>query len=214
MKALVDACRRGDAEQFFELVYPYDGHPNFWPGALRAINRHIPEVTPAIQDAFQQAWMQTKMLCLLVDSNRELCRALRVLMPAYQGEALRLFRGAGALERKRAAYGVSWTASLSAAEEFAQSYRVMPTGSVVLETVAPREAIIAAIEYPAPMTEAEKLELELPPNAKISEYHEECEYLVDRSLLGPVHVLRRYSSTMPTELEGAQSAPYSTFQPE
>jgi hypothetical protein len=87
-------------------------------------------------------------------------------MPAYKGEALRLFRGAGAGERRRAAYGVSWTSNLSAAEDFAESYRVWPRGSVVLETVAPPEAIISAVEYPPPMTEAEKAELGLPPSEK------------------------------------------------
>jgi hypothetical protein len=191
-KALVEACRRGDAERFYHLAYPYDEHPNFWPRAVRAIARDISEVTSEIQDAFVQVWVQTKMLGLRVDNNRMLCRALRVLMPAYKGEALRLFRGAGAGERRRGAYGVSWTSSLSAAEQFAESYRVWPGGSVLLETVAPAGAIISAVEYPPPITEAEKAELGLPPNTSVIEWHEESEYLVDRHLLGPVRVLRRY----------------------
>jgi hypothetical protein len=48
------------------------------------------------------------------------------------------------------------------------------------------------LPYPPPTTEAEKAEL--PPNVKIVEYHEESEYLVERRPLGPVKVLRRYSS--------------------
>jgi hypothetical protein len=123
-RALVEACRRGDAEQFYQLAYPYDHHPNFWPRALRAIVRDMPEVTPDIQDAFLQVWVQTKMLGLRVDNNRMQCRALRVLLPGYEGEALRLFRGAGAGERRRAAYGISWTSNLLAAEQFAERYRV------------------------------------------------------------------------------------------
>ena len=115
LKALVEACRRGDAEGFYELAYPYDEYPNFWPRALRAIVRDISEVTPDIQDAFLQVWVQTKMLGLRVDNNRMLCRALRVLMPGFKGEAVRPFRGASAGERRRAAYGVSWTSSLSTA---------------------------------------------------------------------------------------------------
>jgi hypothetical protein len=190
VKALLDALRRGDAERFYHLAYPYDEHPDFWPRAVRAIDRKISEVTPEIQDAFLQVWVQTKMLAGRVDNNRMLCRVLRVLMPAYKGEALRLFRGASVGERRRAAYGVSWTSNLSAAEDFAESYRVWPGGSVVLETVASPEAIISAVEYPAPMTEAEKVEL--PPNVKVVEYHEEREYLVERRLLGPVKVLLRY----------------------
>jgi hypothetical protein len=115
-------------------------------------------------------------------------------MPGYKGEALRLFRGASALERRRRVYGISWTSSLSMAEDFAEGYRVWSTGRVVLETVAPPEAIIAAEEYPPPMAEVEKAELGLPPNTKIVEWHEESEFLVDRRLLGPVHVLRRHAS--------------------
>jgi hypothetical protein len=35
----------------------------------------------------------------------------RVLMPKYKGDALRLFRGASALQRRRRVYGISWTSS-------------------------------------------------------------------------------------------------------
>jgi hypothetical protein len=44
--------------------------------------------------------------------------------------------------------------------------------------------------HPA-MTEAEKVGLGLPLNARVVEYHEEREYLVERRLLGSVKVLRR-----------------------
>ena len=91
---------------------------------------------------------------------------------------------------RRRTYGISWTSSLPAAEKFAGDYRAWPGGSVVLETVAPPEAIICAITYPTPLTEAEKAEL--PPDVEIDAYHEECEHLVDRRLLGPIKVLRRY----------------------
>jgi hypothetical protein len=193
LNALLDALKCGDAERFYELAYPYDNYPDFWPSAFRAIDRDISEVTPEIQYAFQSVWIQTKMLASRIENNRMLCRVLRVLMRQYKGdEELRLFRGAGAGELRRRAYGISWTENLSAAEEFAEGYRVHPGGSVVLETVAPPAAIIAAVEYPSPMTEAEKAEL--PPNVKVVEYHEEREYLVERRLLRPrsVKVLRRY----------------------
>jgi hypothetical protein len=146
---------RGDAERVYDLAYPYDKYPDFWPRARRAIDRIISEVTPDIQDAFLKVWVQTKMPASRVDNNRTLYRVLRVLMPGYKGGALRLFRGASAGERRRAVYSVSWTSNLSAAEDFAESYRVFPGGSVVLETVAQSEAIILAVEYPSPMTEAE-----------------------------------------------------------
>jgi hypothetical protein len=79
-------------------------------------------------------------------------------MPGYKGGALRLFRGASAGERRRAVYGVSWTSNLSAAEDFAESYRVFPGGSVVLETVAQSEAIISAVEYPSPVGQTSEIQ--------------------------------------------------------
>jgi hypothetical protein len=189
--ALVRACRQGDAERFYHLAYPYDNHPaDFWSPAFRMIARSVVEVSPEIQQAFQQVWIETKMLGLRCDSNLMLCRALRVLMPAYKGPEMKLYRGASALERRRRAYGASWTSSLSAAEKFAQDYRVWPGGSVVLETVAAPEAIISAVEYPPPLTEAEKADF--PPNVTVTEFHEEVEYLVDRRLLGRVEVRVKY----------------------
>ena len=69
-------------------------------------------------------------------------------MPSYEGEVLRLFRGADALSddgRPTASRGrraCQWPRSLR---------RAIAAGrAVVLETVAPSEAIIAAVEYPSP----------------------------------------------------------------
>jgi hypothetical protein len=192
-KAVVDACKSGDAERFYDLAYPYDEYPDFWPLAVRAIARSISEVTPEIQEKFREVWIETKMLTSGVDNQPALCKALRILIPKYTGESLRLYRGASARERRRAAYGISWTSNLTAAREFAESYRAWPGGSVILETVAPPEAIIGMMEYPPPLTEADKAELGLSPDTRVTEYHEECEYLVDRRLLGPIKVWRRYA---------------------
>ena len=71
-----------------------------------------------------------------------------------------------------------------AAQGFAGDYRVWSTGSVILETVAPPAAIISAMEYPPPVTEAERAEWDLPTTTKIIEWHDECEYLVGSSPAG------------------------------
>ena len=47
-KAVVDACKSGDAKRFYDLAYPYDEYPDFWPMALRAIARDISDATPEI----------------------------------------------------------------------------------------------------------------------------------------------------------------------
>ena len=71
----------------------------------------------------------------------------------------------------------------------------MDGGSVLLETLAPPEAIISAIVYPEPFTEAEIAEHEARyPDEVIEEpsgYGAECEYVLDRRLLGAVQVVRR-----------------------
>jgi hypothetical protein len=36
----------------------------------------------------------------------------------------------------------------------------------------------------------------LTPETKVIEYHEECEYLVDRRLLGSIKVWRRYTEAV------------------
>jgi hypothetical protein len=136
------------------------------------IARSVSKVTPEIQAAFQQIWIETNGLNKSCDDHRTLCEALRILTPKYKGSELPLYRGASGLERRRRRYGISWTSNLSAAEEFAEGYRVWPGGSVVLETIATPAAIISAIEYPPPMTEAEKVKAGLPPDAKVTEWHE------------------------------------------
>jgi hypothetical protein len=64
----------------------------------------------------------------------------------------------------------------------------MDGGSVLLETVAPPEAIISAViaELSARYL---GVEMEEP-----SEYHEESEYVVDRRLLHGVNVIRRFDA--------------------
>jgi len=185
VKAVVEACKAGDAERFYDLAYPHDNLPHgFWTSAFRMIARDISEVTPEIQTAFQRVWTEHKNLNLGCDDHRAMCQALRILTPKYQGPELRLYRGASALECRRRLYGISWTSSLSAAEVFAEDYRVCDGGSVVLETVAPPAAIISAVKYPPPSTEAEKATM--PPDTIIKERHEECEYLIDRRMLSTV----------------------------
>ena len=192
-RAVVDACARGDAERFYELTDPFDDHPDFWPLAIRFIAGHISEVSPEIQQAFRQIWIETKMVGLRIHDHGALCHALRILTPRYHGPALRLFRGASARERQRRAYGISWTSSLKAAQRFAETSGNWSAGSVLLETTAPAEAIISVMEYPPPLTEAEKAEFGLPQTSEGVEWHDECEYLVDRHLLGPVKLHARFA---------------------
>jgi hypothetical protein len=109
-----------------------------------------------------------------------LVKALRVLLPAYTGPRLTLYRGDSAWNRRRRSYGLSWTASQAVAEAFADGplWRSCQGGSVLLQADVPPEAIICG------------------PSLLANRYGEE-EYLVDRRHLRSVAVLRRYTEPRP-----------------
>jgi hypothetical protein len=110
-----------------------------------------------------------------VNDDLVMIRALRVLLPRYDGTAQRLYRGETAYNRKRRTYGLSWSSKLDVADHYGKSgvYRSSVGGSVVLEVQANPDAIICA------------------PLHHDNRYGED-EYLVDRRKLAGVKVLRRY----------------------
>ena len=142
--------------------------------------------------------------------HRALCDAARLSLP-NSGPAVRLFRGAGAFERRRGIYGPSRSADAAAAERFALGRRVMDGGSVLLETLAPRAAIISAIDYPPPPTYDEIHDLKrecldlVNDELVIDEFHDEREYVVDRRYLNAVTLVRRYE-----QIHFADAPPIST----
>jgi len=188
------ACQMGDVAALYEAVdFINDCTVHGWTVAIRRVARKVRRVSPSIRSAFQDVWIQSKMLPLRVGDNRALCDAAKVLMPRYRGPAVRLFRGAGAGERRRRSYGMSWSADASIAERFARERQELDGGSVLLETRAPPAAIICAVDYPEPFTEQEIARFKREhPHAHISEYHEEREYVVDRRCLNSVAVVYRY----------------------
>jgi hypothetical protein len=165
---------------------------------MRKVARDVRAVSPQIQSAFQGEWIERKMLPLLVGDHRALCNAARLLLPKYSGPPVRLFRGAGAAERRRRIYGLSWSANVECAERFALGRRVMNGGSVLLETRAAPKAIICKITYPKPLTQKEIKALKRKhPGIMINEFHDEQEYLIDRRYLNVAMVVRRYAQTFP-----------------
>ena len=112
---------------------------------------------------------------LEVGDDRVLLDALRVLLPAYDGPAVQLYRGDGARSRRGPSYGPAWSSERDVAEAHALGlWRGTPGGSVLLSTFAPAEAIMCNV------------------GAHNNDYGED-EYLVDRRRLGRVDVLNRYS---------------------
>jgi hypothetical protein len=194
----VRACHTGDVEALREAAGRFNECPNAARSAMRKFAREVQVVSPDVRSAFLHIWIESKMLPLRVGDHRALCDAARVLLPSYKGPSVRLFRGAGASERRRSIYGLSWSADAAAAERFAQERRAQDGGSVLLETLAPPEATIAQIDYPPPFSQGEIDDARREyPNASTSEFHQEREYVVDRRYLNTVTLVRRYEQVNP-----------------
>jgi hypothetical protein len=167
--AFVEACKAGDAERVYNLAeHLGEGTLNGWRQAIRNIAREITEVSPEVRDAFLAYWVQHKGFGIRED-HRALRIVARVLMPPYSGPAMRLYRGACIKEWRHRIYGFSWTSNIEVARSFAQNYSYVPGGNLVMETVAPRKAILCAVGA------------------------EEDEYIIDRKLLKGLTVVQRYS---------------------
>jgi hypothetical protein len=173
---MVRACKSGDADRFCEAVdmihdYSVDG----WRLAFKKISK-LTDVSPAIQRAFLQVWVESKSIRLSIGDDLLVIAGLRVLLPNYQGppEVL-LFRGDSLRARHRRIYGMSWTDNIEIAERFASTglCRGSEGGSVLLETLAPAAAIISTTQ-------------------SIGDHYNEREFLVDRRRLGRVKVVRRF----------------------
>jgi hypothetical protein len=139
-------------------------------------------------------WIEAGNFPLSVFDDKALTAALRLLLPAYEGQAVRLYRGTAFREWRTRRFGFSWSADIGTAESFGRDlWQSSEGGGVVLETVAPAAAIIAKIVYPEPFTQAEREEiLQECPNTNFNEFHGEDEYLIDRRYLGRVTVARRF----------------------
>lgn len=172
----VQAVRLGDLPMVVELFGLIDEEiRDGWRRAFLRLAK-IDRVT----DEMQTCWLRINLkfgdhIRQEVGNDRLLICVLRVLLPPYRGPAMTLFRGDGALARKHRTYGASWTSDRAVAESHAAGlWRQSTGGSVLLQTVAPPDAIICAV-------------------SSVEDRYGETEYLVDRRRLGPVTVLRRFS---------------------
>lgn len=186
-KVLVLACETGDVDLFFQGVdlihaVSVDG----WRLALTKIAR-LPSVSDDIREAFLPVWIETKMLPLRVGNCRVMADALRVLLPSYKASApLHIFRGAGARERRHRLYGFSWTTHQDVARKFAEHWAQLPPGGVVLETMAPPEAILFVRDDP--------------------EYYDEGEVVVDPFCLNKIDCVERLKPSQKGEVASPKAS--------
>ena len=129
-----------------------------------------------IQMAFLRVWIESKSIQRRVGDDILTIESLRRLTPPYRGSEIKLFRGDSFWNRRRRTYGLAWSTNREIAVRHAQEnkHRMMPEGSVLLETIAPAGAIITTSHY-----------------LNCDHYGEE-EYVIDRRLLRSVNVLQRF----------------------
>jgi hypothetical protein len=125
---------------------------------------------------FAEIWHQNgEYIRDQVNDELVLIRGLRKLLPACSGSPLTLFRGESMFNRQRRSYGLLWSTRVDEAERSADGMcRTVDGGSVVLRVEAPASAIFHAPTH----------------DGKDDEH---AEYLVDRSQLRDVQVIRRFS---------------------
>jgi hypothetical protein len=170
--------RAGDCDALEEAVgqlanYTVDG----WSLAMAKVAK-LERVSPEIQNAFLGVWTESKMLALNVGRRATLAKALRLLLPGPRPTApVRLYRGARDKPGRRV-HGFSWSAERAIAERFAENNRGPELGAVLLETLAPPEAVLHVRE-------------------NIEGYYAESEYIVDPYALKRVRVIARYPSNAP-----------------
>ena len=107
-----------------------------------------------------------------VQDQTMVIRAFRDLLPPYSGPSQKLYRGEIASKHERRDYGFSWTPLLRVAQRLFVERRQILNGEpgILLETIAPPEAIIAAPH---------------PHSIYIGEY----EYIVDPAALQEIRVI-------------------------
>ena len=176
---LVSAATRGDIAAFESAMQDLWDGGDLLQRAFGAVCR-LQRVPPEIKEYFLQKWIRDgDAIRDEFRKDRFLLPVLRTLLPPYEGPAVRLYRGDSAFNRRRRSYGMSWSAHREVAERFALGiWRTFKGGSVLLETVAPPEAIICAVHLH-------------------DDNFKEAEYLVDRRRLPLVKVLARFSEEPP-----------------
>jgi len=173
------AVRTANAELLVEALNVIE-EQYLWTAAMRAVAQ-----SPCRSNEFRG-----RLLDLWLDSGDRvrnevnddllLIRALRAMLPRYNGPAVKLYRGETFWNRRRRTYGIAWTTSAEVARDFAneRARRGCRGGSVLIETLASPAAVICAPAF-------------------VNGRYGEREYLVDRRRLRSVTVLERFEQCSP-----------------
>ena len=146
-----------------------------WVNVMRAVSRQ-PSVPRVTREVFLRLFIKHGDHIRQECSDLILADGLWMLLPKYRGPAKHLYRGESFTNRRRRTYGLSWSTSADVARCHAEKKgpRSSPGGSVILETMAPADAIISRVR----LTE---------------DRYDEIEYVVDRRRLTSVKVIQRFA---------------------
>lgn len=172
---LVDAVRASDVERFADALDALDHEDDAFTRAMRDVAK-LPRPSAEFQSWCFQLWLRSgDHLRALTNGANVLAAGLRVLLPPYTGPALTIYRGDSWFNRCRRTYGLSWTTSIEVARHFASDtvWRTCVGGSVLLETMAPADAIVCV------------------PGLTDDRYAEQ-EVVVEPRRLGKVNVVERF----------------------
>jgi hypothetical protein len=172
---LVDAVRASDVERFADALEALDYDDDAFTRAMRDMAK-LPRPSTEFQSYCFDLWLRHgDHLRDLTKGTNVLAVGLRVLLPPYTGPALMIYRGDSWINRCRRTYGPSWTSSIEVARHFASDTSMVTCagGSVLLETLAPADAIVCA-------------------PGEIDDRYGEREIVVEPRRLGKVKVVERF----------------------
>ena len=128
------ALRSGDRQALVSSMVAIDEASAAW-GTWQAALRRVPHtvVHAETRKFFVELWIHYgEHIRQEVNDDLLLGIALKVLLPPYEGPAMRLYRGEGAYNRKYRKYGMSWSSDVAVAEKFATGiWRTFEGGSAV-----------------------------------------------------------------------------------
>lgn len=78
-----------------------------------------------------------------IADDRVLVRLLRHVLPAYDGEAVELYRGENTSRWEKGAVGLAWTSNIEIARMFGRGLNAMHSGGVLLKARFETSAIIS-----------------------------------------------------------------------
>jgi hypothetical protein len=120
-----------------------DRHKEEWGMLIKELISCAPK-DRAIVDRFHTNWhVSHHYIRELVDDDELLMDMLWTWLPRYEGPDQLLYRGENIDRLECERIGTAWSDKVETAQMFAQGWNAMGKGGVIMETMAPADAIIA-----------------------------------------------------------------------